>query len=94
MSKRALRIVLWLLPLLLGVASFTLLTVHAQGPQEWVTDTPLDFFQGEMDSVDVWSVPGTARLDRAWWPNVRVNDDLTEEKWYPRLSFIPGGPLG
>ncbi|HDD24720.1 MAG TPA: exo-alpha-sialidase, partial [Chloroflexi bacterium] len=39
-------------------------------------------------------VPGTARLDRAWWPNIRVNDDLTEEKWYPRLSFIPEGTAG
>ena len=95
MSRRALRTVLLSLSLLFGVASVTLLTAYAQGLQEWVTDTPFDFLRGdEVNGVDIWSDPGTARLDRGWWPNVRVNDDLTEEKWYPSLSFIPAGTAG
>ncbi len=94
MSRKALRIMLLSLFLLLGVACLTLLTAYAED-LEWVTDTPLDFFRAdEMNGVDVWSVPGTARLDRSWWANVRVNDDLTEEKWYPSLSYIPAGTAG
>ncbi len=95
MSRSVLRRLLRLLCLSVGTVGFTLLAVCAGGaPQEWTTDTLPDFSDGQMSDVDVWTVPGTARLDRRWWPNVRVNDDLTEEKWYPRLSFIPGGTAG
>jgi len=47
-----------------------------------------------MDGVDVWSDPGTARLDRNWWANVRVNDVLDEGKIYPRLSFVLTNTMG
>ncbi len=73
----------------LGMVSLVLLTTHAAGgDQKWLTDTLLDFCQGTMDGVDVWSEPGTVRLDQNWWPNARVNDVVTEGKIYPRLSFV------
>jgi len=76
--------------LALGMVALVLLTTRAAGEEgtEWPTDTFADFCQGTMDDVDVWSEPGTARLDRRWWPNVRVNDVVTEGKNYPRLSFV------
>jgi len=75
--------------LALGAVGMLLVTTHASGggDQQWSTDTFADFCQGDMDGVDVWSISGTARLDRAWWPNVRVNDVLAEGKAAPRVSF-------
>jgi len=82
--------------LALGMVILALLTTHAAGggDSEWSTDTFLDFCRGTMDNVDVWSEPGTARLDRNWWPNVRVNDVVAEGKGYPRLSFALTNTLG
>ncbi len=70
--------------------SLALLIAYAAegGHMEWRTDTLSDFVQGAMDGVDVWSEPGTARLDRAWYPNVRVNDASAQSKFAPRLSFV------
>ncbi len=77
--------------LALGMVGLALLTTRAAGGggQEWSTDTFADFCQGTitMDGVDVWSVPGTARLDRLWWPNVRVNDVSSQSKLAPSLTF-------
>ncbi len=89
MSKGSWKILMGLL-LALGIMSFVLLTVCAAGggPAEWPTDTLLDFAQGTMDGVDVWSDAGTARLDHRWLLNVRVNDDLAQGKVYPRLTFV------
>ena len=74
----------------LGLGALLLATVTAATAEdaEWSTDTLYDFSQGTMDGVDVWSEPGTARLDRVWWPNARVNDVLAEAKIAPRLSFV------
>jgi hypothetical protein len=80
----------------LGMVSLVLLTTRAAGEAdpEWSTDTFLDFCDGTMNGVDVWSEPGTARLDRDWWANVRVNDDPAEGKVYPRLSFVLTNTVG
>jgi hypothetical protein len=71
------------------MVSLVLLITHAAGEAdpEWSTVTFADFCQGTMDGVDVWSVPGAARLDRNWYPNVRVNDASSQSKLAPRLSF-------
>jgi len=76
--------------LALGMVILVLATTRAagEGGPEWRTDTLSDFSQGTMDGVDVWSSPGTARLDHPWWSNVRVNDDPSLDKLYPRLSFV------
>jgi hypothetical protein len=73
----------------LGLVSVLLLTTRADGggDQEWSTDTFPDFLQGTSDGVDIWSTPGMAHLDRAWWLNTRVNDVLAEGKVAPRVSF-------
>ena len=75
---------------LLAVASLALLIAYAAGGgrMEWSTDTQDDFVQGAMDGVDVWSEPGTARLDHRWWPNAQVNDISAQSKLDPRLSFV------
>jgi len=81
--------------LALGMVSLVLLTTRAAGGDlEWSTDTFFDFCEGTMDGVDVWSDPGTARLDRNWYPNVRVNDVLAEGKVSPRLSFVLTNTVG
>ena len=89
MSKRYWKALSGIL-LALGMVSLVLLITHAAGEAdpEWSTDTFLDFCQGTMAGVDVWSEPGVARLDRDWWANVRVNDDLAQGKVSPRLSFV------
>jgi hypothetical protein len=71
------------------MVSLVLLITHAAGEAdpEWSTDTFLDFCDGTMDGVDVWSEPGTARLDRNWYPNVRVNDASSQSKLAPSLTF-------
>ena len=76
--------------LALGMVSLAILSTHAAsgGSAEWSTDSLLDFTQGTMGGVDVWSDPGTARLDRAWYSSTRVNDDLNQDKFTPRLSFV------
>lgn len=74
-----------------AVAILALVTVHADsGPTSaWTTDTFLDFVSDStMTGVDAWSVPGTLRLDREWWPNVPVNDQTVQDKFSPRLSFL------
>ena len=78
------------LALLLGIASLAMLTVYADGggQTEWTTDALSDFAQGTIDGVDVWSNPGTARLDYLWPPNARVNDLSDQSKFSPRLSFV------
>jgi len=76
--------------LALGMVILALLTTHAAGggDSEWSTDTFLDFCRGTMDNVDVWSEPGTARLDHRWSLNVKVNDTSSQDKIDPRLSFV------
>ncbi len=88
MSKRYWKALSGIL-LALGMVSLVLLITHAAGEAdpEWSTDTFLDFCDGTMNGVDVWSDPGTARLDRNWYPNVRVNDVAAQSRNYPRLSF-------
>jgi hypothetical protein len=64
MSKRYWKALSGIL-LALGMVSLVLLTTRAAGGDpEWSTDTFLDFCDGTMNGVDVWSEPGTARLDR------------------------------
>ncbi len=76
--------------LALGMVALVLLTARAagEGDPEWSTDSLLDFSSGTMDGVDVWSDPGTVRLDRAWYANARVNDASSQDKFDPRLSFV------
>jgi hypothetical protein len=79
--------------LAIGLVSLTLLlarATHSQLTQEgsqWSTDTLLDFRQGTLDGVDVWSEPGTVQLDHAWWPNAMVNDPSSQGRFAPSLSF-------
>ncbi len=72
---------------LLGLMALALASVQAAGNglTTWTTDTLDDFVQGTMDGVDVWSTPGSVRLDRRWPPAVQVNDDTTEDEVDPRL---------
>ena len=96
MSKRYWKALSGIL-LALGMVSLVLLITHAAGEaaSEWSTDTFLDFCDGTMmNGVDVWSEPGTARLGRNWYPNVRVNDVLAEGKVSPRLSFVLTNTVG
>jgi len=91
MSYKTLRVLSGVL-LALGMVSLVVLTTRATatsgGDPEWSTNALLDFSSGTMDGVDVWSDPGTARLDRAWYSNVRVNDTSSQDKLDPHLSFI------
>jgi len=95
MSKRCWK-ALSVIFLALGMLGLTLLTTRAAGGgyTEWSTDTFSDFCQGTMNGVDVWSDPGTARLDRNWYPNVRVNDVSSQSKLAPSLTFALTGTGG
>ncbi|MCK4315807.1 MAG: exo-alpha-sialidase [Anaerolineae bacterium] len=87
MSKRYWKALSGIL-LALGMVSLVLLITHAAGGDpEWSTDAFADFCQGTMNGVDVWSVPGAARLDHRWFLNIKVNDDSSQSKLSPRLSF-------
>jgi hypothetical protein len=63
-------------------------TTAAPGTAEWRLDTLADFAQGTMDGVDVWTQPGAVRLDRAAWPNARVNSPASQGRFAPSLSFL------
>lgn len=66
----------------------TMITVRAAGGNlQWTTDTFPDFLQGSLTGVDVWSNPGAAQLDYAWWTNAQVNDVTDQSQLSPRLSF-------
>jgi len=95
MSKRCWK-ALSVIFLALGMLGLALLTTRAAGGgyTEWSTDTFPDFCQGTMNGVDVWSDPGTARLDRNWYPNVRVNDVSSQSKLAPSLTFALTGTGG
>jgi len=74
--------------LALAMAGLLLLTTRAAGEmQEWTTDTFHDFVQGDLTGVDIWSSHGTVRLDHRWFLNTKVNDDSSDSKLSPRLSF-------
>jgi len=73
----------------MGLMMLALITVYAAGggSREWSTDTLIDFSQGVMNGVDIWSAPGAAQLDRRWSLNVKVNRTSLQDKIDPRLSF-------
>ena len=76
--------------LALGMLGLLLFTVRASGGggETWSTDTFSDFVDhSTMDGVDVWSAAGSARLDRRWFLDTRINDASNESKFSPRISF-------
>jgi hypothetical protein len=75
---------------------FTWSSLAAGGPgYTWTITTLADFAQGTMQGVDVWSLPGTVRLDRQWSDNVKVNNTTDDARFSPSLSYDvdTSGPL-
>ena len=76
--------------LVLGMLSMLFLTVSASGGggETWRTDILSDFVDNStLDGVDVWSMPGSARLDHRWFFDTQVNDNADQSRFSPRLSF-------
>lgn len=81
--------------LALGMLSLLILTTRAAGGggEEWNTDTFPDFVDNStLDGVDVWSSPGSARLDHRWWMNAKVDD--ADDATVPALTFALTGTTG